>query len=107
MTSRTGTAVNKNIVLIIATTTAFILPFLVAAVNVALPVMGREFSMEAVVMSWVSTSYFLAIAIVQVPFGRLSDILGRKRLFIVGLAISTAASFLGAFASSVPMLIIS
>src|SRR4030042_983349 len=107
MTSRTGTAVNKNIVLIIATTTAFILPFLVAAVNVALPVMGRQFDMEAVVMSWVSTSYFLAIAMVQVPFGRLSDIYGRKKLFIIGLAVASLASFLGAFANSVPMLIIS
>jgi EmrB/QacA subfamily drug resistance transporter len=98
---------NKKVILIIATITAFILPFLVASVNVALPVMGRQFSMEAVVMSWVSTSYFLAIAMVQVPFGRLSDIFGRKRLFIVGLVVVTLASFLGGFANSVPMLIIS
>jgi EmrB/QacA subfamily drug resistance transporter len=107
MTSRTGTSVNKNIVLIIATTTAFILPFLVASVNVALPVMSQQFSMEAVVMSWVSTSYFLAIVMVQVPFGRLSDIYGRKKLFIIGLTVASLASFLGAFANSVPMLIIS
>jgi EmrB/QacA subfamily drug resistance transporter len=98
---------SKKVILIIATITAFILPFLVASVNVALPVMGRQFSMEAVVMSWVSTSYFLAIAMVQVPFGRLSDIFGRKRLFIVGLVVVTLASFLGGFANSVPMLIIS
>lgn len=107
MTSQANTGVNKNIVLIISTTTAFILPFLVAAVNVALPVMGRQFDMEAVVMSWVSTSYFLAIAMVQVPFGRLSDIYGRKKLFIVGLTVVSLASFLGVFANSVPMLIIS
>ncbi len=106
MTSHNGAAVNKNIILVIATTTAFILPFLVASVNVALPVMGRDFDMEAVVMSWVSTSYFLAIAMVQVPFGRLSDIFGRKKLFVIGLAVSTLASFLGGFAHSVPVLII-
>jgi len=102
-----GAGVNKNIILAIATTTAFILPFLVASVNVALPTMGRDFNMEAVVMSWVSTSYFLAIAIVQVPFGRLSDIFGRRRLFILGLAISTLGSFLGGFATTVPVLIVS
>ncbi len=107
MTNRSGPIVNKNIILIISTTTAFILPFLVASVNVALPTMGRDFEMEAVVMSWVSTSYFLAIAVFQVPFGRLSDIFGRRRLFLVGLLISTGASFLGGFATSVPMLIIS
>jgi EmrB/QacA subfamily drug resistance transporter len=107
MTDRSGAAVNKSIILIISTTTAFILPFLVASVNIALPTIGRDFDMEAVVMSWVSTSYFLAIAIVQVPFGRLSDIFGRRKLFIVGLLVSTLASFLGGFASSVPMLIVS
>ncbi|OGO17199.1 MAG: MFS transporter [Chloroflexi bacterium RBG_16_50_11] len=107
MTSQAGAGVNKKIILIIATTTAFILPFLVASVNVALPVMGREFAMEAVVMSWVGTSYFLAIAIVQVPFGRLSDIYGRKKLFLVGLVVSSLASIVGGFANSVPLLIIS
>ncbi len=106
MTSHNGAAVNKNIILIIATTTAFILPFLVASVNVALPVMARDFDMEAVVMSWVTTSYFLAIVMVQVPFGRLSDIYGRKKLFVIGLVVSTLASFLGGFANSVPVLII-
>jgi EmrB/QacA subfamily drug resistance transporter len=107
MTVRSGPTVNKNIILVISTLTAFILPFLVASVNVALPTMGRDFEMEAVVMSWVSTSYFLAIAVFQVPFGRLSDIFGRRRLFLLGLLISTGASFLGGFANSVPMLIIS
>jgi EmrB/QacA subfamily drug resistance transporter len=107
MTSQAGGGVSKITILIIATITAFILPFLVASVNVALPVLGRQFSMEAVVMSWVTTSYFLAIAMVQVPFGRLSDIFGRKRLFIFGLVIVTLASFLGGFANSVPMLIVS
>ncbi|MGD0780001.1 MAG: MFS transporter [Dehalococcoidales bacterium] len=107
MTSYTDARVNKNIILVISTTTAFILPFLLAGVNVALPTMARDLNMEAVVMSWVSTSYFLAIAVVQVPFGRLSDILGRRRLFILGLIVSTAASFLGGYANSVPLLIIS
>src|SRR4030042_5999989 len=69
--------------------------------------MGRDFDMEAVTMTWVSTSYFLAIAMVQVPFGRLSDIFGRKKLFIIGLAVTSLASFMGGFANSVPMLIIS
>ncbi len=106
-TADSAVKVNKNIILAIATTTAFILPFLVASVNVALPTMGRELNMEAVVMTWVSTSYFLAIAIVQVPFGRLSDIFGRRRLFIIGLTVSTLGSFLGGFANSVSILLLS
>ena len=58
-------------------------------------------------MSWVSTAYFLATAIVQVPFGRLSDILGRRKLFVLGLTLCALASFMGGFANSVPMLIAS
>jgi EmrB/QacA subfamily drug resistance transporter len=99
--------INRNVILIISTTTAFILPFLMASVNVALPTISRQFGMEAVVMSWVSTVYLLAIAMVQVPFGRLSDIYGRKKLFVVGLLIATFSSFLGAFANSVPLLMVS
>jgi EmrB/QacA subfamily drug resistance transporter len=107
MTNQNSAAVNKYIILIISTTTAFILPFLAASMNVALPTMGRDFNMEAVVMSWVNTSYFLAIAVIQVPLGRLSDIIGRKRLFVLGLAISAVASLAGFFANSIQMLLIS
>jgi len=107
MTTALMTKANKNLILAISTATAFILPFLVASVNVALPTMGRDLSMDAVLMTWVSTSYFLAIGVVQVPFGRLSDILGRRRIFIFGLILSTLGSFMGAFANSVPLLLLS
>ncbi len=107
MTTASPARVNKNVILVISTTSAFILPFLIAAINVALPTMGRELNMSAVVMTWVSTSYFLAIAIVQVPFGRLSDILGRRLIFILGLLITTGGSFLGGFSNSISMLLIS
>jgi EmrB/QacA subfamily drug resistance transporter len=107
MTGNSSFRVNKKIVLVICTTSAFILPFLSASVNVAMPTMGRDFNMEAVMLSWVNTSYFLAIAIVQVPLGRLSDIFGRRWLFLLGLLVSAFASFLGGFANSVSMLLIS
>lgn len=97
----------KRLVLFIATVTAFIMPFLIAAVNVALPTMGRDLRMEAVTMTWVSTIYFLALAMAQVPLGRLSDILGRKRMFIIGLLVAAAASVLGGLAQSVPVLLVS
>jgi MFS family permease len=100
-------AVKRYIVLIVSTVTAFIMPFLSAAVNVALPTIGREFSMEAVVMTWVTTIFFLSIAMVQVPCGRLADIYGRKKLFIIGLLVTTFASFFGAFTDSVVMLLVS
>jgi EmrB/QacA subfamily drug resistance transporter len=107
MNSDSGTTIKNNIILIIATTTGFITPFLSAAVNIAIPTIRREFSLEAVVMTWVSTIFFLSVAVVQVPCGRLADIYGRKKLFIIGLLVTILASLLGALANSVVMLFIS
>jgi MFS family permease len=107
MTSQAGAGVNKNIILVISTTTAFITPFLSAAVNIAIPTIRRDFAIDAVVMTWVGTIYFLSIAVVQVPCGRLADIYGRKRLFVIGLLVTIFASLLGTFAGSVAMLLIS
>jgi EmrB/QacA subfamily drug resistance transporter len=107
MNNDSSTSVKNNIILIIATATGFITPFLSAAVNIAIPTIRREFSLEAVVMTWVSTIFFLSIAVVQVPCGRLADIYGRKKLFIIGLLVTILASLLGALANSVVMLFIS
>jgi EmrB/QacA subfamily drug resistance transporter len=95
----------RNIVLIISTATGFITPFLAAAVNVAIPTLKDEFSMKAVTMTWVSTIYFLSVAVVQVPCGRLADIYGRRKLFIIGLLVTIAASAVGATANSVAVLL--
>ncbi len=107
MNNASGNAVKRSLILIIATATGFTTPFLSAAINIAIPTIRREFSMEAVVMTWVGTIFFLAIAVVQVPCGRLADIYGRKKLFIIGLLVTIFASLLGTFASSVPMLLMS
>jgi MFS family permease len=106
MSDASGPPVRKVIILIIVTTSAFIMPFLASSLSVALPTIGDEFSMDAVMISWISTVYFLAVLMVQVPSGRLADIYGRKKIFILGLLIAICASFLMAFASSGPMLII-
>jgi EmrB/QacA subfamily drug resistance transporter len=107
MQNESEATVKRYIVLIISTAASFIMPFMVAAVNIAIPTMREEFSLEAWVTAWVGTVYFLAIAIVQVPCGRLADIYGRKKLFIIGLLVTILASFLGMFAHSVPLLFIS
>ena len=83
------------------------MPFMVAAVNVAIPTIGREFAIEARVTAWLGTIFFLSIAMVQVPFGRLADIYGRKRLMVIGLIVTIIASCLGAVAPSVAVLLVS
>lgn len=49
--------------------------------------------MDAVTLSWVSTAYLLSTAVLLVPFGKLGDIYGRKRVFQIGITVFTAASF--------------
>jgi EmrB/QacA subfamily drug resistance transporter len=65
-----------------------------SAVNVALPIIAKELSMTALTLSWVATAFLLAAAITLVPLGRLADIYGRKKIFLYGAIIFTAASLL-------------
>ena len=95
----------KRAALLIATLASFLTPFMVSSINIALPAMGREFNMSAVMMSWVPTSYLLAAAMFLVPFGRLADITGRKRIFSYGMWIYTVSSLFLAFSPSSAVLI--
>jgi MFS family permease len=76
-----------------------------SSVNVALPLIGREFALDAIILSWITTSYLLAASALLVPFGRLADIYGRKRIFTIGIWIFTIGAILTAFASSTAQLI--
>jgi len=91
--------------LLVAMLSSFLTPFMASSINVALPSIADEFSMTAVSLSWVVTSYLLAAAVFLVPFGRLADIHGRKKLFLYGMWIFTSASVLCAFAPSAASLI--
>ena len=97
---------SKGIVLLVAATASFLTPFMGSAVNVALPIIGREFAMDAVSLSWVATAYLLAAAVFLVPLGRLADIHGRKRIFAAGIAVYTSSSLLAAASNSGPLLIV-
>src|SRR4030042_4205201 len=83
----------KRITLFAVTLTSFLTPFDISSVNIALPAIGKEFSMDAVSLGWVSTAYLLASAMFLVPIGRVADIYGRKKIFTVGILIFTVASF--------------
>ena len=95
-----------RIALFIAVLSGFMTPFDLSAVNIALPVIGTEFAMDAVSLSWVSTAYLLASAIFLVPIGRIADIYGRKKVFFLGISIFTATSLALAFAPSALALIV-
>jgi len=76
-----------------------------SSVNIALPSIGKEFSMDAILLAWVSTSYLLSATVFILPAGRLADMYGRKKVFTYGIVVYTIASLLSATSVSAAMLI--
>lgn len=95
----------KNIALMISITASFAGAFMMTGITIALPDMGKTFAMEAVLLGWVITSFSLTLAAFFLPSGRMADIFGRKRIFLLGLVVFASASFLCAFAQSAYWLI--
>jgi MFS family permease len=85
MENRVDTNVTKKAVLLVATMASFLTPFMGSSINIALPTIGKEFAMDAILLSWVATAYLLATAVFLLPFGRIADIYGRKMVFRYGI----------------------
>ncbi len=106
-TTRAGDdrAPHPRAVLLVTTVGAFLTPFMGSSIAIALPSVGNELAMDAISLGWVATAYLLAAAMFLVPFGRIADIYGRKRIFTYGMLIYTTASLLSAISTSAAMLI--
>ncbi len=77
----------------------------VSIVNVALPSMQRAVAASDSQIEWVVAAYILVFALGLLPFGRLGDILGRRRMFIAGVAVFTLGSALCGLAPGMGWLI--
>ena len=74
-------------------------------VNVALPSIKNDLGFSQAGLAWVVNAYLIAYAGVLLLAGRLGDLIGRKRIFLIGLTAFTAASLLCGLSVSQPMLI--
>src|SRR3954452_13733875 len=74
-------------------------------VNIAAPTIRKDLGGTYTTIQWIAAGYTLAFAVMLVTGGRLGDIVGRKRMFLVGAAGFTLSSVLCAFAQSPEMLI--
>jgi len=86
---------------------AFMVVLDFSIVNVALPSIERELGMTAAAAQWVITGYAIAFAGLLILGGRAADMLGRRRMFILGLLAFTAASLSGGLAQDPVLLIAS
>lgn len=95
----------RQAAILAATLGAFLTPFTSSAINLALPVIGRAFAASAVTLGWISTAHLLAAAALVVPASRLADLYGRRRVFLVGVGVFSAASLWGGLAPSIGQLL--
>jgi EmrB/QacA subfamily drug resistance transporter len=73
--------------------------------NVGLPVLAEAFSASFQAVQWVVLAYLLSITALIVSVGRLGDLMGRRRLLLIGIALFTVASLLCALAPGLWLLI--
>jgi len=95
----------KKIILLVASLSSFLVPFTGSSITVALPSMAGQFHVDAVTLGWITSAYIIAAAVFIVPFGRFADIIGRKKIFLLGLLVFTIASLLCALSPTEGILI--
>jgi MFS family permease len=93
-------------VLLVVAIAEFITTFMVSAVSIALPSIGDEWLVSPVALGWIALAYMLTLAALLMPAGRMADLFGRKRFFVMGLAVFTIFSFACALAPFAPVLIV-
>jgi len=97
----------KNYALLVSIIVSFLVTYVSSAINIALSDIAQTFSLNAIFLSWIPTSYLLFSAIFLIPFGKIADIYGKKRIITYGIIIFTLASFISAISNSGTMLLIS
>ncbi|HUX37342.1 MAG TPA: MFS transporter [Rectinemataceae bacterium] len=100
-----GDRANRGAALAVASVSSFMTPYLSSAVSIALPETGRALGLDAIALGWVSTAFLVAAAAFLLPFGKLGDMVGRRKVFGAGVGLYTLFSTLAALAPSGGILI--
>ncbi|MCP2247345.1 DHA2 family efflux MFS transporter permease subunit [Lentzea aerocolonigenes] len=104
----TGVAVRTNWwVLVLLSLAQFMVILDVTVVNVALPQMAIDLSLDRAALTWVVTAYTLCFGGLMLLGGRLADTVGRRRVFLAGLVVFTIASLASGLAGSATALVVS
>ena len=74
----------QRITLIMILLNAFATPVMLSAVNVAIPFIADDLSVNAVLLCWIPMAYLMASAMFVLIFGRIADMVGRKKIFLMG-----------------------
>jgi EmrB/QacA subfamily drug resistance transporter len=104
--TKAGSSSQLSIVLALITLAQFMIVVDATIVQVALPSIGREFGISVNGLQWIVTAYGLTLAGFLMLSGRVGDIYGHKKLFIIGLLLFSLASLTGGLAPSEIVLIL-
>ncbi|MDQ1379496.1 MAG: hypothetical protein QOJ71_215 [Actinomycetota bacterium] len=94
------------IALVILSSTLFIIVLDNTILNVAVPTIIREFHTQVSSLQWVISGYSLVFASLLISFGRLGDIVGRRRMFFIGASLFAVGSLIASLSHSVVQLFI-
>jgi len=97
--------ISRSATLLVVCVAHFLMPFMMSAVGVALPAIGRDFAATALQLGLVETTYVLSSSIFLLAMGRLGDIHGRRRIFVYGIVVFTVGCALLSQAWSIESLI--
>ena len=100
-----GQSYSRKFILVLITIATFLNPFTGTAINLALPVIGTEFSADATTLAWVSSAYLLASVIFLLPAGKLGDSRGKVTVFMAGIVVYTAGAILTIFTPTIGTLL--
>ncbi len=106
MVSRTNSEQRRWLVLAVTVAAQFMVILDIAVVNVALPAIKHDLHFSQESLQWVITAYSILFGGTLLLGGRLADLLGRRRLFVVGVTVFTVSSLLSGLAWSETSLIV-
>ncbi|SCE57632.1 drug resistance transporter, EmrB/QacA subfamily, partial [Streptomyces sp. Termitarium-T10T-6] len=96
---------HQKLVLALLLGSQFMIAVDFSILNVALPVVGEGLGFSLAGLQWIATSFALAAAGFTLLFGRVADLVGRKNLFVGGMAVLGLSSVLGGLATSPEVLL--
>jgi len=98
-------ASGKRLVQLMAGLGSALAPFMVASIIVATPSIGADFPAGVPLLNWVTAAFFIAAAALLIPFGRVADIRGSKKVFTGGMVVYLVAAAVSGLAPGIFFLI--
>nr|WP_247046609.1 MFS transporter [Arthrobacter rhizosphaerae] len=101
-----GMSGKQRLALIVLLTASFTLAVDFSILNVALPTIGADVGFSLENLQWIATAFSLCAAGLTLLFGRVADLAGRRKMFLIGMALLGAASLMGGLAVEPTILLI-